>query len=114
MPAACARASFSWRLKVPRSLAISAALAADFSTSISELRHGMAGLHFAQDQRGVAQDAGQRIVEIQGHGAGQLQRAIQLLLVRQPGLSAGWLGFGSGEAAGPKKLEHEIRLARPR
>src|SRR5262245_37230172 len=36
----CERDSFSCRLNVPRSLAISAARAADFSTSISELRQG--------------------------------------------------------------------------
>ncbi len=43
----------------------------------------MVGLGLAQEQRGVAQDAGQRVVEIQRHRARQLQRAIQFLLVRQ-------------------------------
>ncbi len=42
-PAVCVRTSFSWRLNVPRSLAISAALEADFSTSISDSRHGWFG-----------------------------------------------------------------------
>ena len=41
LPATCTRTSFSWRLKAARSLAISAALAADFSISTSELRHGL-------------------------------------------------------------------------
>ena len=61
---------------------------------------GMVRLHLAQDQRGVAQDARQRVVEIQRHGAGQLQRAVQLLLVRQARICPGRFGFRPGRLAG--------------
>jgi hypothetical protein len=40
----------------------------------------MVGRHLRQDVRGVAQDAGQRIVEIHGHRARELEGAQELLL----------------------------------
>ena len=47
----------------------------------------MGGLNLAQDQRRMAQDARERVIEIQRHRAGQLQSAVQLLLVCQAGFT---------------------------
>ena len=75
---------------------------------------GMVRLHLAQHQRGVAQDAGQRVVEIQRHRPRQLQRAIQLLLVRQAGIRrrAASPPAPAG-AALRQQLQHEVLLAVP-
>ena len=71
----------------------------------------MVRLHLAQHQRGVAQDAGQRIVEIQRHRPRQLQRAVQLLFVGQAGFPARRLRLRRGGGGLPQQLKHEVLLA---
>ena len=100
LPAAWPRGSFSWRLNAPRSLAISAALAADFSTSISEARQGWSAPS-CSTQRGVAENARERVVEIQRDRSRQLQRAIELLFLRQAGI-VGVHGLGVGPPWSPR------------
>ena len=46
----------------------------------------MVRLHFAQDEGGVAEDARQRVVEIEGNRAGQLEGALQFLPLCRAGL----------------------------
>ena len=66
---------------------------------------GVAGLGLAQEQGGVAQDAGQGVVEIQRDGARQLQRAIQFLPLGGGGLrrrrAGGATRRGRGAAPAP-------------
>ena len=55
----------------------------------------------------MAEDAGERIVEIQRNCPGQLQRAVELLFVRHAGVGAGAPAFGSVG----KQLHQKIFLA---
>src|SRR3954471_24006677 len=41
----------------------------------------MAGLDLSEDERGVAENGGESIIEIEGDGASEVQRAIKLLFV---------------------------------
>ena len=46
---------------------------------LQKLAHGRAGVFLAQRQRGIAVDAGQQIVELVGHAAGQGADALHFL-----------------------------------
>ena len=60
----------------------------------------MIDFHLAQEKRRVAENTGQRVVEIKRHRARQLQCAIEFLLLRQTEFSA----LGSRVAGGDSQL----------
>ena len=117
LPAGARRVSFSCRLNSASSLAISAARCRRFFHFQQRAPPRMLRLRLAQQQRGVRQHAGQRVVEIQRHRARQLQHAVQFLLQapRRPAPCAGDFRRRFGRpvpAASPRQqLQHEPFLS---